>query len=270
MREGKWTLEVKVDGGTLPEHDVEGRTCVESQPGSAFVVEACYQGSEMHQCELLVDGKVVSGRQYVDGTDTVTFPHRQVTFKGWEKSQDGDVVRSAFLFQETTTAGDNDDDAGSGLASAPADWTRGVITLRVFGGARQMVHVDCNSMNHAPDLRKASAVTEKTMVKGGHSASAGAGDKTFAKQHVWRAGQSFVGRAPDDPLESELHIYYRDSFWLMLRGDKDKVMDAGQSYEAPVSAGVTQARSAARRQADTTARLKRKHHEVPSDAHLGD
>ena len=75
---------------------------------------------------------------------------------------------------------------GSGIASAPADWSRGVITLRVYGGVRQQIYADVNSVGHTPDLRGPSAVSEKSMVKGGHSASAGAGNKTFSQQGTWR------------------------------------------------------------------------------------
>lgn len=53
MREGKWELQVLVDGHPLPEHLIkdgdDDKYCVESQPGARFTVKATYHGCEMHQ-----------------------------------------------------------------------------------------------------------------------------------------------------------------------------------------------------------------------------
>ena len=58
---------------------------------------------------------------------------------------------------------------------------------------------------------------------------------------------------------AELSIYYRDSFWLLLRGDKEKVLDAGcATEEAAVSESVARMRKAARSAADTAERLAKR------------
>ena len=73
VREGKWTLSVLVNGAVQPEHQVDGRTVVEARPGCKFTVRVQYHGSELHQLELFVDGKSVSGRKYIDGEGCTTF-----------------------------------------------------------------------------------------------------------------------------------------------------------------------------------------------------
>ena len=48
--------------------------------------------------------------------------------------------------------------------------------------------MDRSSGYFAPDLRSASAVSERELVKGGFSASAGAGAKLFQAAKVWGGG----------------------------------------------------------------------------------
>ena len=53
----------------------------------------------------------------------------------------------------------------------------------------------------------------------GDAQRAGVGDKTFSQQSMWRAGESYVARAPGDPLVASLSLWYRDSFFMLLRED---------------------------------------------------
>merc|ERR1712060_267517 len=106
-------------------------------------------------------------------------------------------------------------------------------------------------------MRRSSALAESAMVKGGHSASAAAGSKSFSASHLWLAGQSFIGPAQGDPLETELSLYYRDSFFLLLRGDASKVADVPTAYCEAETDGVAKARKIVRRLASTEKALKR-------------
>jgi len=259
VRHGKWELLVLDDQGQQqPEHTVDGRSVVEARPGLKFVVRAIYHGVGLYQVELFLDGRSVSGRKCIDGAGTTTFPASQVDFNGWKKSEGGAQVVSDMIYEQSSSA-DGDEDAGGGIASAPADWTRGVITLRVHSGARNVVQYDTHSADHNPDLRKTEALSEKAMVKGGHSASAAAGSKSFSTAYTWRAGQSYVAVAPGDPLEQEVSVYYRDSFFLLLRGDASKVADVpSASSDAGYSEGVAKARIGSRRVIETEKNLKRK------------
>ena len=259
MRNGKWELQVLDDQGQQqPEHTVDGRAVVEARPGVKFIVRAVSHGGDMYQVELFLDGKSVSGRKCIDGAGTTTFASSQVDFTGWKKSEGGAQVVSDFVYEQSSSA-DGDEDAGGGIASAPADWTRGVITLRVHSGVQRVVQSDTHSADHNPDLTRTEALSEKAMVKGGHSASAAAGSKSFSTAYTWRAGQSFVAPAPGDPLEQEMSLYYRDSFFLLLRGDASKVADTPvASSDAGYSDGVAKARIGARRVIETQKNLKRK------------
>lgn len=261
MRDGNWELHVKVDGVKQPEHLIDGRVCVEAIPSAKFSVQVKYYGSGMHQLELLLDGKPCTSRMAVDGTGTTSYANTQVTFEGWVKIQDGQKVMSEFVFEKSRAAEGGDDDgenAGCGMASAPADWTRGIITLRVHSGVRWVLPHDMPPADHIPDLSSSGTLSERVMVKGGHSASAGAGAKRFST-HMWRAGQSCVTKAPGDPLELELSMYYRDSFYLMVNGDPSKVADEAKAEDdAEYSHGVAKARANLRRAVDTQKQLRKK------------
>ena len=278
MRDGKWELQVLCDDELLPEHTIEGRACVEARPGCKFAVRVKYEGTELHQIECFVDEKSVTGRQGIDGAHCTTYPNTESTFKQWRKSQDGQAIKSDLIFEESRTADGGNEDAGSGLASGPADWTRGAICVRVHGGVKHTLDRDAYAASNNPDMSRASALSERAMVKGGHSASAGedilptspctlpcldligagtigsagVGSKQFAQEYKWRAGQSFVAPAPGDPLQLELKVYYRDAFFLLLRGDESKVKDVPTAEsDAGYSNGVVKARNAARKVVET-------------------
>lgn len=263
VRQNKWELIVLDEqGNRQPEHAVDGRPVVEARPGAKFTVRVIYHGVGLYQIELFLDGKSVSGRKCIDGAGVTTFPTSQCDFIGWKKSEGGATVHSDFVYEETSPA-DGDEDAGGGIASGPVDWTRGVITLRVHSGMRNVVMFDIHSADHNPNLSKTEALSEKAMVKGGHSASAAAGAKTFSTAYTWRTGQSYVAPAPGDPLEHEMSLFYRDSFFLLLRGDASKVADVpSASSDAGYSDGVAKARISARQLVETEKNLKRK---APSD-----
>ena len=235
MRQGKWELQVIVDGAPLKEYDVDGHTVVAAQPGKTFTVVARYLGEEMHGAVLLIDGKQTSGRQIVDATGTTTFPKTSINFNGWKKSSDGRVVVSAFVFEPTLTQEGNSCDWGDG----GTDWSRGVFTLQVHAGVHHVVKKEGATLGHAPDLSHAGAVSEKELIKGGFSASAGAGAKTFRSTFIWRQGMSNVGRAPGDPLLAEVKIHYRDNLFLSREGLEGFAWaEAAGSSSAPGPSGL--------------------------------
>ena len=98
------------------------------------------------------------------------------------------------------------------------------------------------------------------MVKGGHSASASSSrDKSFSTAFQWRAGQSYVEKAPGDPLQQELKIFYRDSFFLMLKGDESKLLDDPAAQDASqADAGLTDGEKKARVHARAHSELSKK------------
>lgn len=261
MRDGVWSLEVLVDGTVQPEHTVEGHTCIEARPGKQFKVRVTYHGAGMHQIDLLVDGKSASGRKMVDATGTTSHPRTEVSFDGFVKRKDAEKVTSAFVYEQSR-ATDSDgagEDAGSGLASAPVDWSRGLLALRIYRGYRQVVAADTNAADHNPDMSRAAALSEKAMIKGGHSASVASGSKCFSATTLWRAGESYVDAPLGDAPEQELRLYYRDSFFLLLRGDESKVVDKGAEGDASQSSdSAAKVRANVRRLADTAKQLAKR------------
>ena len=168
-------VEVLLDGAQ-PEHVIEGRTVVESVPGKKFSLRATYHGSEMNCIDVLVDGKSPAGRLAIDATGTTSHKHTSHTIEAWEKTRDGQKVKSSLIYAKTSTsdAASDEGDGGHGLASAPNDWTRGCFTLRVHAGERKLLQDDFHP-SHDPDQSgQGSSMAEAAMVKGGHSASAAA------------------------------------------------------------------------------------------------
>jgi len=246
MRQGKWELVVLVDGTPLAEYQIEGRTVVAAPPGKEFTVEARYFGSEMHQTSLFIDEKSTTARKLIDGTATTTFAHTTNTFAGWNKFESGQVIQSPFVFESTATQEAN---SCEWCAEDNTDWSRNVITLRAYGGVREVIQHDAPEAGHAPDLRRAGAVSEKELIKGGFSSSAGAGSqKTFRAPFTWRAGMSQVGQLPGDPLQAEVTIYYRDNLFLARKGIEGLKWDetAGSSSSGSGLRPETAARQAKR------------------------
>ena len=76
---------------------------------------------------------------------------------------------------------------------------------------------------------------------------------------MWRAGESFVASAPDDRVQLEMKIYYRDAFFLLLRGDESKVKDVPTAEsDKSYSSGVVKARSAVRTVVQTSKALAKR------------
>lgn len=262
MRDGKWTFEVLLDGAVQPEHVIEGRTVVESVPGKKFSLRAVYHGSEMNCIDVLVDGKSPAGRLAIDATGTTSHKHTSHTIEAWEKTRDGQKVKSSLIYAKTSTsdAASDEGDGGHGLASAPNDWTRGCFTLRVHAGERKLLQDDFHP-SHDPDQSgQGSSMAEAAMVKGGHSATAAAAaDKSFASAGKLRAGTYVVSELPGNPIEQEVKIFYRDSFFLMLKGDESKLLDDPAAQDASQNdAGLTDGEKKARVHARAHSELSKK------------
>ena len=267
MRDGKWTFEVLMDDKAQPEHVIEGHTCVEAVPGKNFKVRVEYAGEEMHQVDLLLDGKSTTGRTAIDGSGETTRPSRKGVWTGWEKTRDGQKICSSFVYAKTSIsdASSEGDSSGHGLASAPNDWTHGRITMQIYGGRKMVLQHDAYERDHDPDQSgQRAAMSEAKMVKGGHSATAAAGrDKKFSSGATWRAGEAYVGRMPDDAVQRELTIFYRDSFFLMLKGDESKLLDDPAAQDASqnddgLTDGEKKARVHARAHSDLSKKLAKK------------
>ena len=263
MREGKWELLVLVDGKPLPEHIIwdgrKERHCVEAQPGAQFVVTVIYHGNEMHVIDVLVDGEAVSSRLMIDRTGTTNVDQgKECRIAHWIKRKDGTERRSDLVFAKTEVDGAGDTDTGIGMAAVIDDWSRGFISLRVYAGKRRILKEDKFPANHQPEISKKRTLSEVRMVKGGHSATASAGKKYFATSHVFRKGQILVSRASDAPRE--MKIYYRDSFFLLLKGDKSKVIDRSLMTDlGSCSDGIIMAQENLRRYIETTQQLAKRH-----------
>lgn len=213
----------------------------------------------MHVVELLLDGKQVCPGYQIDPEGVTSYPGRKVTFHGWQKSEHGNTVSSDFVYERSSAADEADDDAGSGLASGAVDWSRGVLSLRVHAGVKLVFEHDTYGAQHNPDMTRARSLSEKAMIKGGHSASAGAGAKHFSQKAPWRAGQVGVSRAPGGPCQPDMNIYYRDSFFLLLRGDESKVRDTGTAQsDAGFSQKGARVRNNVRKAAETEKALSKR------------
>ena len=268
MRDGKWTMEVLDEHGTAhPEHMIDGRTVVESVPGKKFKIRVEFHGDGMHQLELYIDGKSPAGRRAIDKTGTTKNRGSAWTFSAWEKMRDGQKICSSLVYAKTSTSDGaaGEGDSGHGLASAPNDWTHGCFKVCIHTGVRCVLDRDMHSRNHDPDQSgQRAAMSEAKMVKGGHSATAAAGrDKDFGSTAMWRAGDAFVGEAPGDPLEQELTIFYRDSFFLMLKGDESKLLDDPAAQDASqnddgLTDGEKKARVHARAHSELSKKLAKK------------
>lgn len=218
VRAGKWSIELRVDGTPLREHDIDGHTCVGSKPGAEFDVVVEFHGpaGRPFVVDIEIDGKKVAAQRCLD-PDGLGSRGRSSkwTCKGWEKSEAGHVVTRAFQFQAAGGGGgDDDDDEGR---PAVADWTRGVVTLKAYTGVARTVMHDSLSLDHKADLSRGSAISEKQQVKAGLGTSAGAGSTSFSTSAGWKAGEVCIDPAPGDPVEVEASLYYRDSFFMCMR-----------------------------------------------------
>lgn len=254
---------VLVDGKPLPEHIIsdgrQERHCVEAQPGAQFVVKVMYHGKGMHIIDVLLDGEAVSSRLMIDRTGTTNVDQgKECRVAHWIKRQDGSECRSDLVFAKTEVDGAGVTNTGIGMAAVINDWSRGFISLRVYAGKPRILKEDKFPANHDPYIIKKRTLSEVRMVKGGHSATASAGKKYFTSSHVYRKGQILVRRASDAPRE--MKIYYRDSFFLLLKGDKSKVIDRSMMTDLEsCSDGIIMARENLRRYIETTQQLAKRH-----------
>jgi hypothetical protein len=212
VRSGDWTMEIRVKGTALKEHDIEGHACVQALPDAEFEVCVEYEGFDgLFIVEVLLDGKALTAPYYLDPARETSRSSgsRTLTFSGWEKSVDGHKVRHALAFKGASKVDDGDGDEGRPSA---ASWSHGVIECRVTGGVKKVLAHDAHSRSHNPDLTsKADGLDEKARVKNGLSLSAGAGGTSFSTMAMWRAGMSYVAEAPGKPRVATLQCFYRES-----------------------------------------------------------
>ena len=168
--------------------------------------------------ECSIDGKQTSSRYQLDpGSRTSRGGHRDLTFKHWEKSRDGQVTRHAFAFAGIASAADDDEGGGR---PAVAGWTHGKVEVRIFEGVLATLPYDAYGSDHSADLSRASVGDEKSMVKNGLSVAASAGSTSFRRQTGWRAGETYVRKREDESgPDVALEVFYRDSFFMALRED---------------------------------------------------
>jgi len=215
MRFQSWQLEVLVDGAPLEEHTIDGRVCVQAQPGNEFGVRARYlESGQYFFLELLLDGNPVTGLKWIDAVgDTIT-PQTEYTFSAWEKIVEGHRTRQRLCFEKTDAASEESRPAGQ------RSWDRGRFTLRVHKAHRDVCTRDSMSRDFKADLsKKKMDMDESTMVKNGLSTSVGTGEIRFEKLGGFRAGQVIVRQDPAREVLCELEIFFRDSFFMALNDD---------------------------------------------------
>ena len=225
VRQGDWELKVILNGEAQPEHVIDGHHIVEARPGAKFSIEVTFHGEGTCAFDVELDGKKVDAMHAVDTTGQAPrMAGRKHIYAGFVKRNEGQAITSEFQYSHTRVeeGEGGGEGAGSGIASAPVDWSRGIITLRVRQGYAFEVKQDQHGISHQPDLAgpRASA-SERDMVKGGHSAIAAASSsKAFGSNGQWKAGEWCVGPVQGAPELAELTLNYRDSFFLLLKGDK--------------------------------------------------
>jgi len=219
MRQGNWELVVTVRGQPLPEHDIDGRVCICSQPGEAFKLQVRYHGSEgifMHK--VFVDDMDVSGlchRIDADGVMTSSrgTPKLSKVFSGWEKSEGGQIATRAFVFEKATAM-----DGKGEERPATVDWSRGHITLRAYEAEQYVAKRDkVGSAGKSEFSGGAARLDERTMVKSGLSTTAGAGAVSFKSAGRQRAGDVRIRRTKSARVLTEMKVFYRDSFFMSIR-----------------------------------------------------
>ena len=245
MRDGEWSLAVQQHGSysqPAPEHIVDGHTCVESRPGEMFAVTVKFHGQGMYVIDLLVDGKSAAGKRVIDATGETAWRGTFHHYSGFEKLSESQLVISKFTYSHTDLSDDGGatENAGSGMATQPVNWSHGKITLLVYPARKSMLtkqQVQTPGVTHNPDLSKPAAMSEKDMIKGGHTLSATGGTKIFSnsKRSNLYVGQFYVQRTSLVPVQ-EISIFYRDSFFLGLRGDPSKLLDP--NFRTPASSAA--------------------------------
>ncbi|EOD11660.1 hypothetical protein EMIHUDRAFT_437594 [Emiliania huxleyi CCMP1516] len=262
VRQGDWELQVILNGEAQPEHVIDGHHIVEARPGAKFSIEVTFHGEGTCAFDVELDGKKVDAMHAVDTTGQAPrMAGRKHIYAGFVKRNEGQAITSEFQYSHTRVeeGEGGGEGAGSGIASAPVDWSRGIITLRVRQGYAFEVKQDQHGISHQPDLAgpRASA-SERDMVKGGHSATAAASSsKAFGSNGQWKAGEWCVGPVQGAPELAELTLNYRDSFFLLLKGDKAKLLDPDPCSTEGCSDGVAKARANARRIVDAEERMRK-------------
>lgn len=239
MRDGDWSLALRARGAELAEHDIDGHTCVTAASNETFEIVARYHGQGQVVYYIYIDGQAVDPWMHHFDPDKNRV---EKVLRSWEKSSNGQTTRRTFLF-EPRAAEDNENRPGE------VDWSHGIVTLRAYRGrtyVRQQSRLPTgnsgasSSGNSGASTSRGPAVDEQTMVKSGLSTTAGAGQATFVQEKVRQAGTVSVTRAdPNDAPIAELKLYYRDSFFMLLREDtccggacKRRVERAAQLREA--------------------------------------
>ena len=275
MRQGNWELCVTVGGRQLQEHDIDGHKCICSEPGEKFELQVRYHGSEgQFSYDVFIDGKDTSGAHHWFDPEGRSSKGRKVerTLKGWEKVEHGNAVKRAFVFETVQAAGGSEDSR-----PAAVDWSRGFIRLIAYDGELHTRRRDRHASHKADASSHAAPLDEQTMVKSGLSTTAGAGDATFHRAPLRRAGEVTVRRTKQRRVVTELDLFYRDSFFMCLREDKccggecarQRAEQAGPTVSAQlgkealrlrVAGGVsgTQVRDRLVAHKETTERLARK------------
>lgn len=223
MRDGDWSLLLRVGGVEMTEHQIDGHTCVTAPRGEAFEIVVRYHGSGQAVYYVEVDGIQADPWQHWMDADGTAREKQKVerVLTAWEKSHNGQTTKRPFLFQ-SRAAKSGADDADSRPAGE-VDWSHGHVTIRAYRGknyVRKHSHLPRGGSGSASGSASSSTVDEQTMVKSGLSTTAGAGQATFFQERVMQAGTFGVQKAdPNEPPSAELKLYYRDSFFMLLRED---------------------------------------------------
>ena len=227
MRIGDWELQVSVNNSAIVEHTLDGHPCIASVADAEFEIHVRYHGAGHFMFKVFVDDKDVSGCWHKMDADCVSTSTRRRhgsvgrvahTFKGWEKTADGQTAVRSFVFAKVAADGDGEGDFSRPIVG---DWTRGHITLAVYDAELYTV-TSTQCLSAKADQGPVMSLDEATMVKNGLSTTAGAGAVSFRRSRQKRVGEVSirVPRAPEARRKvAELRLFYRDSFFMLLRED---------------------------------------------------
>ena len=120
-----------------------------------------------------------------------------------------------------------------------SQWEGGEIQLRVKRGKIVVVGEKDVDPGNKPTF-KSSALSESTMVKGGHSATVGSSSKSFGLSVPWKVGDKSVAPlSPNGPPDLTLTICFRDSMFMLKHGNCEESSKLADRAPPPKSKDKT-------------------------------
>ena len=217
VRKGDWELYlIDIHGNRFKEHDISDMTVVQADVGKGFRIGVKFSGDQgVHMFDLWVGGARVDASFGIDTTGETSLKRKEFTFDGFVKRDDGQIVVHQFQFSTREESEVKSQVDANALSS---QWEGGEIQLRVKRGKIVVVGEKDVHPGNKPTF-KSSALSESTMVKGGHSATVGTSSKSFDLSVPWKVGdKSVASLSPNGPPDLTLTICFRDSMFMLKHG----------------------------------------------------